>query len=67
MKYEYKVVTIDINPGFAKPKINDANISMRLNELGKDGWELVSAATNNGAGGNSTSHTLYLKRPLEEE
>ena len=63
-KFEYKVLTIDINPGFAKPKINDDLIRQNINALGKDGWELVSVVPNAGGYGHLYSHTLYFKKLL---
>lgn len=60
--YEYKVVTVDINPGFNKPKIDDKSIEIMMNKLGQDGWELVNAVPNAGGYGHLQSHTLYFKR-----
>ena len=65
MKFEYKVLTFDIDPGFAKPKVDDEDFKRYLDRYGRDGWELVSAVVNNGSYGHSYSHTLYLKRRID--
>lgn len=62
--YEYKVVTINIKPGFSKPTIPDSSIESRINELGKQGWELVNVVPNTGSYGYLYSHTLYFKRKI---
>ncbi len=59
---EYKVITLDINPGFSKPKIDDESIQKQINEYGAEGWELVSVVPNAGGYGHLYSHTLYFKR-----
>ncbi len=60
--FEYKVLTIDINPGFNKPKIDDKGIERTINKLGEEGWELVNVVPNAGGYGHLQSHTLYFKR-----
>ena len=60
--FEYMVLTLDINPGFAKPKIHDEEFEEVMNEYGEEGWELVSVVSNAGAYGHAYSHTLYFKR-----
>jgi Domain of unknown function (DUF4177) len=56
MKWEYKVVFLAENKGYAvlAPKLEN-----ELNKLGVDGWEFV------GITGNSmvAAHTVVLKRP----
>jgi hypothetical protein len=56
-RFDYKVVKV--KPGFLG--FNEQSTQEKLQQLGKDGWELVSAA--------STAHNyfgvvLFLKRPL---
>lgn len=60
--FEYKVVTLDINPGFNKPKIDDAFIQTTISKYGTEGCELVSVVPNAGGYGHLFSHTLYFKR-----
>lgn len=49
MKYEYKVVDLDVS---------EPSAESRLNELGEEGWELVAVVTSEGSGPSG-----YLKRP----
>lgn len=66
MKYEYKVITIDLGGAFA-PKVDEEEIEEEINTLGKKGWELVSVVVNNVYKGTSCSHTLYFKRQKQDK
>ena len=46
--FEYKVLTVKINPGFDTPKIVDVEIEKAINKLGADRWELVNVVPNAG-------------------
>lgn len=50
VKYEYKIVSMG---GLFSNK-NPVNVEKKLNELGKEGWELVSV--------NWTTNCYYFKR-----
>lgn len=43
---------------------DDRNIDARLNELGEEGWELVSVDTRS-LSGVTIGTVFYLKRPVE--
>ena len=60
--FEYKVLTVKIQPGFDTPKIDDAEIEKTINKLGAEGWELVDVVPNSGGYGHLKSHTLYFKK-----
>ena len=64
MKYEYKVVTVELNlSAFSRAKVDSKQIEEEINKHGQEGWELVSAVPNTG-NGHVYSHTLYFKRSL---
>lgn len=56
-KWEYKVVDFQ-SGGFMGGLLNTAEIEAKLNELGKDGWELVSSYSTN-AGYGATRKLVY--------
>ena len=60
--FEYKVLTLKIDPGFDTPRIDDKEIQKAINRLGSEGWELVNVVPNAGGYGHLKSHTLYFKR-----
>ena len=64
MKWEYRTVKMDV-AGFFGPKVDEEDISARLNELGYEGWELVSAFDTNYAQGTTRDIILLFKRALE--
>ena len=55
--WEYKYI-------YMKTRTDDMSIEMMLNELGGDGWELVSVfgGTDN-TSSNATIHSYVFKRP----
>ncbi|MFK7774202.1 MAG: DUF4177 domain-containing protein [Saprospiraceae bacterium] len=63
-KFEYK--TIKMKPkrsGFSQ-KLEDEELVEEMNELGREGWELITSIDNK-TGGTSMSIVLIFKRPLE--
>ena len=67
-KYEYKIFEPKTK-GFAKKTINLEDVQNSLNELGAEGWELVSIVTpsgNTGAswGGTTSAFIYHLKREI---
>ena len=60
--FEYKVLTVKINPGFDTPKIDDVEIEKAINKLGADRWELVNVVPNASSSVPST-YTFILAPP----
>jgi len=61
--WEYRTVKLDAT-GFLGGKVDETELDRLLNDLGREGWDLVTAMdTNTGQG--ATRHVLYtFKRPL---
>lgn len=57
--WEYKIVTV-----WGHPDLPDANLK-QLNDLGDEGWEMVTLESENLMRGNTrqTKRTYYFKRP----
>ena len=67
MKWEYKTLSLDIQGGWTGvPKVEPAKIDAALDELGRDGWELVSAFDTNRGHGASCHAVAIFKRPRTE-
>ncbi len=62
MRWEYKTVRLKAK-GFIKYKIDEAQLDTMMNELGRDGWELVSALGSNFQG-NIREVTAIFKRSV---
>jgi hypothetical protein len=58
-KFEYATSVVDLVAILRKPQTKDALITQHLNEMGSQGWELVSAALV-----PPDKHRLYFKRPI---
>lgn len=64
-KFEYKTILIKSSgPWWSSGKIDPDQITVQLNELGQDGWELISAFDTNIAYGQTGAVFLILKREL---
>ena len=61
-RYEY--MTLDVAAGFWSSKINAQELTDKLNELGRNGWELTSTVDLNRAQGATKGLLLVLKREL---
>lgn len=61
--FEYKVLDIPAK-GFFGGKINYQQLADKLNELGAQGWELITSTDTNMWEGASRGIILILKRPL---
>jgi len=57
--WEYKIFTTDKSIWTSKDKID---IDDKLNEFGRDNWELVSVVPLSNTGGLTTGLQLFLKR-----
>ena len=60
-KFEYKVVTYDPN-GFFGGNVKIDQIEDQLNQLGNEGWELVSCTSSNQSYGSTKSLVCIFKR-----
>ena len=58
IKWAYKRITCDIF------EVTEADFESKLNDAGKDGWELV-ASFDRERGGNSKECFFIFKRPLD--
>lgn len=64
MKWEYKTVIINI-AGFFRNKVSPDQIEDCCNQLGKEGWELVTNSAHAVNYGETKNFILIFKRPLE--
>ncbi len=62
-KFEYTVLDVPAK-GFWGGKINYKELSGKLNELGKNGWEVVSSGETNMWRGASRGIFLILKKEI---
>jgi len=60
-KYEYQVIKTT-QEGFWDPKVNDVNLTSKLNDLGQEGWEMFSAFETNSHHGSTIELVLFFKR-----
>ena len=60
-KYEYKVFTYDTKGVFGG-KIDSRELENKLNQLGNQGWEMVSSTSSNQSYGSSRSLVFIFKR-----
>jgi len=62
MQWEYRTVKFPASGGFLGGRIDTASFNSRLNELGEQGWELMSAFATNQGYGWSREILAVLKR-----
>lgn len=63
-KFEYKVFAFDTK-GFWGGRVEIDQIENQLNQLGNEGWEMVSCTSTNQSYGASKSIVCILKRKKE--
>jgi hypothetical protein len=63
-KYEYKTLFTDAKGAFGG-KVDKGGFKMELNELGKDGWELVSTVSSAQSYGSTRWLISIFKRKLQ--
>ena len=61
MKWEYKTIEL-ATTGFSGGRLNERLLDERMNELGEEGWELVSAFDTNQSYGASRDVVAVFKR-----
>ena len=64
MNWEYRTFLWETRKGLLGGKIDRQGLEDQLNQVGGDGWELVSASTPTMDGGSTRNLVLILKRPL---
>ena len=65
--WEYRTEIINAKTSFMGGKFNSQELDKKLNELGKQDWELVSFATSNQGFGDSRSIIAIFKRKTNYE
>ena len=65
-RFEYHILKFDLRGGFFSwgGKVDAVSMDVRLNQLGAEGWELVSSFDTSYAKGSSRDLVLVLKREL---
>lgn len=63
-QWEYKTLKI-LTHGLLGGQIREEDLEIELNELGEEGWEVVSCVNTNQSGGTSLSVVVVMKRPKE--
>ena len=63
-RWEYKTIKVNVG-GFFGGVLKVKTFDRALNELGRDGWELVAAIHTTGMYGTSREAVAIFKRPLE--
>ncbi len=67
-KFEYKVLDVPDTKTFwsGSGKFNYQALCDKLNELGREGWEVINATDVNRHLGQTGNMMIILKRPLNE-
>lgn len=63
MTWEYKTIELDFS-GFFSAKVDEGRLEREMNDLGQQGWELVTTI-DIASTGSSTGVVLLFKRPAE--
>lgn len=61
MKWEYKTLKLEAK-GFMGGKFDENELNQKMNEFGRDGWELVSAFDTNMGQGATRDIVILFKR-----
>ena len=64
VKFEYKILEIPVG-GFWGGRINTQEVADKLNELGRQGWDVISSVDTNMWRGASRNLIVILKRIIE--
>ncbi len=62
--FEYQLLDVPVDKSFWGGKIDVQALTDKLNELGREGWELVSTVDTELYGGGSRGLLVMLKREL---
>ena len=63
-RWEYTSLKVEAKGWFIGGKLDQDEFDNRLNQLGRDGWEVVSVFDTNMMDGQSREIIAVLKRPL---
>ena len=66
-RWEYKTITVDTKGAWLGGKLDAVEFDRMLNELGHEGWELVSTFATNKGHGESRHAVAVFKRPYQNE
>lgn len=61
-RWEYQTVQLNVE-GFFRPHVDEDSVDHQLDQLGAQGWELVTAFDLNRGHGRSVEIVAMLKRP----
>lgn len=62
MKWEYRTIKLAASGSWIGGKIDEAKLDQMMNDLGAQGWELVSALDTNEAYGSTRDVVVIFKR-----
>jgi hypothetical protein len=62
MKWEYKTLKVPATGGFLGGKFNEETLTAKLNEMGEERWDLVSAFSTHQGYGQSRDIVALFKR-----
>lgn len=65
MHFEYATVVFGLSRGLVVPKLDHEGFQQKLNEYGRDGWELVNVVTTNRGDGVTDEVISIFKRPIQ--
>ena len=63
--WEYKTIRIPFSKGWDRPGIEPTELDAALNQLGVEGWELVSVLSTSLENGRSGDAMAFFKRPVK--
>ena len=63
MKWEYKTIKLPTEGLWSAGALDESALDAAMNEIGDDGWELVSAFSTNKGFGESRDVVVMFKRP----
>lgn len=61
--WEYKTIELPFSRGWGTPALDSCELTDKLNQLGREGWELISIFTTHMENRRSGDLTAVLKRP----
>ncbi len=61
MKWEYKTIKLSMT-GFIVGKLDESKLDDHMNQLGKKGWELVSALSTMGSGSTQDVVAIFKRQ-----